>query len=260
MSSFSPRTQPSYSPRCVSSPRTKLYVASSYTPRATDAVGDPTTPRAKSSWDLSVLRKQFDSFDKDGSGYLDRKEMSVLLRMLGSTMTFDAVDGPGGDAKVSFDEFSVFAAINSTVPYPVFKAGAKAKLPMQSIRAGDAHNNEALMRQAGKAWRKLAESVRASGYDEDASKACFDKIDIDQDGSLDPGEVRLAVKQLAPQLSEADVVIMLACADTDACARQRSNSEPEHPRAPRADAAGVSSVLYVAHTAREASRRRSSRR
>ena len=81
---------------------------------------------------------------------------------------------------------------------------------------GEAHLNEAFMATATNAWRKLASAARDKGYNESSLKKAFKAIDLDDDGQLDPGEIRLAIKSLAPQLSEVDITLMLACADKDA--------------------------------------------
>ena len=43
----------------------------------------------------------------------------------------------------------------------------------------------------------------------------FKKIDLDGDGFLDPGEIRLAIKNVAPQITEMEISLMLATSDKD---------------------------------------------
>ena len=81
-----------------------------------------------------------------------------------------------------------------------------------SVFAGNAHMNEAFMQTASKAWRKLA-ATRA--FDEKSLQRAFRSIDIDGDGYLDTGEVRLAIKNIAPQITEMEITLMLATSDTD---------------------------------------------
>ena len=57
--------------------------------------------------------------------------------------------------------------------------------------------------------------ARTAGFDEHSLEAAFNTIDIDRNGSLSPGEVRYAIKYMAPSLTEHDVTIMLACANAD---------------------------------------------
>jgi len=62
-----------------------------------------------------ALRAAFDLFDKDGSGDIDRSELSVMLRKLGfewqGAHVFEAAD-TNGDGKVSFGEFvSLFGKV-----------------------------------------------------------------------------------------------------------------------------------------------------
>merc|ERR1719198_1560281 len=78
--------------------------------------------------------------------------------------------------------------------------------------AGHAHENEAFLKMAAKSWRTLA-SVRA--FDESNIAGAFRKIDVDNDGYLTPKEIRRAIKEIAPALSEVDITLMLATADRD---------------------------------------------
>ena len=56
----------------------------------------------------AALRRAFDLFDADGSGFIDRSELSVMLRRLGfgwqGAHVFAAADADG-DGKVNFHEF-----------------------------------------------------------------------------------------------------------------------------------------------------------
>ena len=56
----------------------------------------------------AALRAAFDMFDADQSGYIDRQELSVMLRKLGfewqGAHVFEAAD-TNKDGKVTYDEF-----------------------------------------------------------------------------------------------------------------------------------------------------------
>ena len=55
--------------------------------------------------DMGALRRQFDEFDKDGSGFLERQECVAALAKLGSKLTLQDVD-KDGDNRISYEEVS----------------------------------------------------------------------------------------------------------------------------------------------------------
>ena len=111
----------------------------------------------------------------------------------------------------------VFSQLVGKHTHPIFKKASKnigdtASQTGVSVFAGNAHLNKAFMQTASKAWRKLA-ATRA--FDEKSMQRAFRSIDIDGDGYLDTGEVRLAIKNIAPQITEMEITLMLATSDTD---------------------------------------------
>ena len=80
------------------------------TPRSSSTSGS--TPRGGTdagtyvTMDPKILREQFDSFDKDGSGYLEPAEAAAALIAIGSKLSFKDLD-TDGDQRISFEEFSV---------------------------------------------------------------------------------------------------------------------------------------------------------
>ena len=116
----------------------------------------------------------------------------------------------------------VFTKLTGKHTHPIFK-GVSSNVSTDgysktgiSIFAGQAHENEAFMKRAGKAWRKLGDAARHEGFTTSSIQKVFNAIDIDRDGSLDPGEIRTAIKMRAPMLTEIDITCMLFCADKDA--------------------------------------------
>ena len=167
--------------------------------------------------DLENLQKLFEEFDKDGSGYLEPGEAIAALTAIGSKLSFKDLD-TDGDNRISFEEFAVFSKLVGKHTHPVFKKASQntstagASKTGISVFAGNAHLNAAFMQTASKAWRKLA-ATRA--FDEKSLWKSFSSIDLDADGFLDPGEIRLAIKNVAPQITEMELTLMLATSDTD---------------------------------------------
>ena len=167
--------------------------------------------------DVDPLRKIFDKYDVDDSGYLDAGECAAALTQLGSKIKFEDLD-TDGDNKVSFEEFAVFSQLTGRHTHPIFKAASKnidtdgaSKTGIHAL-AGDAHLNAAFMQTASKAWRKLSATKT---FGEKELKEAFERIDIDHSGQLDEGEIRLAIKNVAPQITPMEIALMLATADKD---------------------------------------------
>ena len=57
------------------------------------------------------LREAFNMFDADGSGFIDREEVRILMKKLAQTLTDDEIDAimdaadSDGDGEISFEEF-----------------------------------------------------------------------------------------------------------------------------------------------------------
>lgn len=80
----------------------------------------------------AALREAFDMFDADGSGYIDREELSLMLRKLGfewqGSSVFAAAD-TDGDGKVSYEEFlAVFGKVEAAkIAKPAVAQGSVAR-------------------------------------------------------------------------------------------------------------------------------------
>jgi hypothetical protein len=56
---------------------------------------------------MGALRRQFDEFDKDGSGFLERQECVAALAKLGSKLTLHEDVDKDGDNRISFEEVTI---------------------------------------------------------------------------------------------------------------------------------------------------------
>jgi len=165
----------------------------------------------------NVLKNLFEKYDKDGNGSLDREELHAILSHIGSRLRIEDLD-KDGDNRVTFDELKVLCDCMGRHTHPIFKRALEAIAPTSHNAvtgiavAGTAHENEAFLKLAAKSWRQLAS---ARSFDESNIGAAFRKIDVDNDGYLTPKEIRRAIKEIAPSLSEVDITLMLATADRD---------------------------------------------
>lgn len=176
----------------------------------------PKPPATFNTISPSVLRNVFDQFDKDNSGFLEANEVVGALTKIGSKITLEMLD-QDGDNKVSFEEFSVFSQLTGRHTHPIFRSQLEKIAPgdkHQTVNAvaGQAHQNDAFMALAAKAWRKLAATA---AFDDNALGAIFRSIDVNGDGYISDQELRQAISTMCPSLTAIDVQLMLATADTD---------------------------------------------
>ena len=73
--------------------------------------------------DLDYLRRVFDDFDKDNSGFLEAAECAAALTKIGSKCKMEDLD-TDGDNKISFGEFSVFSQLTGKHTHPIFKGAS----------------------------------------------------------------------------------------------------------------------------------------
>jgi len=165
-----------------------------------------------------ILRKLFDEYDKDGSGALDTSELKALLGHIGSNVRQEDLD-TDNDQLVTFEELQVLCAVTGRHTHPIFKAALDTLAPpahqdnsVAQAFAGSAQDNEAFHRRAAKGWRTLAS---IPSFDETAMKQAFRRIDVNNDNSLTTLEIRRAIKEVAPSLTEIDITLMIATADRD---------------------------------------------
>lgn len=83
--------------------------------RAPKGTKKPETDAVKyNTLDLDYLRRQFDEFDKDKSGFLEEDECKAALAKIGSNLKFADLD-TDKDHKISFEEFTVRASTSCTI-------------------------------------------------------------------------------------------------------------------------------------------------
>lgn len=112
--------------------------------------------------------------------------------------------------------------LSGTHDFPVFKTAANyagRSATGISAFAGEAHLHASFMETASKCWRKAAPMLKTTyggKMSPDLLKKSFRFFDKDHSGELTEHEVRKVIKLMAPQLTDIDVKLMMACADTDA--------------------------------------------
>jgi hypothetical protein len=83
------------------------------------ALRTPSPMPELSGGDAEDLRRVFDAVDTDGSGYLDREEISALAKRMGKRLRRKQLDklmaeiDPDGDEQVTFDEFAQWWRANA---------------------------------------------------------------------------------------------------------------------------------------------------
>ena len=119
---------------------------------------------------------------------------------------------------MTFDEFRVLSECVGRHTHPIFKKALDNIAPdshkdtVTVAFSGTAQGNEAFLRLAAKSWRALSS---VANFDEQSIAQAFRMIDVDNDGYLTPVEIRRAIKEVAPSITEVDITLMLATADRD---------------------------------------------
>ena len=195
---------------------------------------DMTTADMYGAQHARFLKTIFDSADKNGNGYLDPQELeAVLVQMGGNNLRLTDLDRDG-DNRVSFEEFTAVLHLIEERAHPIFKkagsVSAEAKRTgsavfKQAPRSGPMRQgydpsapllNPDVVHIAHSAWRKLAMIADKDGnnkLDEAELEAAFNRFDVDKSGYLNELEIRRAIKELAPQITATETMLMVAVAD-----------------------------------------------
>jgi Ca2+-binding EF-hand superfamily protein len=153
---------------------------------------------------MSELRKTFDRFDKDGSGFIEQKELTALLNALGAaSRNDDAVLGALAQLKtarpgrVTFEEFSAWWE----------KVGSEAvkSKPSATPKAQSSGSS-------GSRPRRQA----ATGVD---VRAVFDGFDRDKSGFIEARELAKVLEALGLEPDDDEVKVALKKLDTDGSGR-----------------------------------------
>lgn len=214
--------------------------------------GDELTPRyhmptaeTVEKKQVNYLRKAFDSFDTDRSGYLDRHELIAALTLLGVRLKDDGgaavkeldKDGDGkltfadldvdGDDKIDYEEFSVLAALLPKREHAIYKGSLKQTMvqlaPDSNSTALENERSEA-QKEMDKAVRKAAQRLKQSinlkeymiGNDSRLLEK-FKMLDTSDDGRVDSKELFQAIFKPGDDkaITKRDVWLLQKFADGD---------------------------------------------
>jgi Ca2+-binding EF-hand superfamily protein len=186
----------------------------------------------KGAGEVDYLRKAFDSFDADKSGYIDEVEMRAALTMLGVTlnkemlteMGFEDRDGDGKlsfadiagtDQKVDYEEFKALAALLPKREHAIYK-GALQQKPIKLERNAklsevqkDQHKAQSESQAAlNTTLKKLRTKM---GLNKD-SQLKDDRL-LKKFQMLDQKELQKFLLDENPDLSKREAWIIMNCAD-----------------------------------------------
>jgi len=197
---------------------------------------------------VDFVRKAFDSFDVDKSGFLDPQELRAALTMLGVKPSIDALkemgiedrDGDGtlslmdldqdGDQKIDFEEFKCLAAILPKRDHAIYRGallcdpivipkaapGQEAKLtPVQRDRLEAQEKTKAALNGALARLRKKMRLTDDKMLKDSVLLRKFNELDNTGDARVDQKELEAYLRRETPDLTKRDAWLIMNCADTN---------------------------------------------
>jgi len=192
---------------------------------------------------IDFVRKAFDSFDTDKSGYLDTSELRAAFALLGvnpnledmKSLGIEDKDGDGlltlkdldqdGDMRISFEEFQCLAAILPKREHAIYKGALQQTpitLPRDTTKVSDVQLERYEAQQQLKAaldaaLKKLREKMGLSRdsqlLKDDVLLRKFGQLDVGRDGRVDMKELQNFLME--DNLTQREAWLIMNCADSD---------------------------------------------
>ena len=130
---------------------------------------------------LEEYQEVFDSYDVDGNGVIEKKEMETILQRLGQPARSEQIEllfkklNTNNDSVLSFDEFIDFMR-----EYHLSKNKTNTNEVVEAFQVFDKNNNGVL------SIRELKHILTNLGnkFSEEEVEEIFKEVDLDQDGNI----------------------------------------------------------------------------
>jgi len=196
----------------------------------------------KNAANVDYLRKAFDSFDADKSGFIDEVELRAALCMLGvklnkemlTEMGFDDRDGDGklsfadiagNDQKIDYEEFKSLAALLPKQEHAIYKGALQqnaVKLERNATLSEVQKDQSKAQAETTKALNDTLKKLRTKmgltkdhHLKDDRLLKKFQLLDTGNDGRVDMKELQTFLMDESPDLTKREAWIIMNCADSN---------------------------------------------
>jgi len=207
-----------------------------------DAIGNEGARKARLA-NVDWVRKAFESFDVDKSGYIDPQELRAALTMLGVNPSVDVLKAMGledkdkdgklsladvdhnGDNMIDFEEFKAMAALVPKRDHAIYRcalAQEKITLPKDTSRVSETmrlraeaqnDNNTALNTVLAKLRTKMGLTKDSDLLKDTKLLRKFQELDASGDGRVDQKELEKYLLSETPELTKRDAWFIMSTAD-----------------------------------------------
>ena len=200
---------------------------------------------AKNYEGVDFVRKAFEAFDVDKSGFIDPQELRAALVMLGVKPSIEALkelgiedkDGDGnlsladldtdGDMKIDYEEFKCLAAVLPKREHAIYKGALQQKpvtLPRDPKRVTEvqrtAHEAQQQTKKAlNDALARLRTKMKLTTdkklMKDDVLLRKFQELDKTGDARVDMGELQTYLLDDTPDMTKKEAWLIMNCADSN---------------------------------------------
>jgi len=194
---------------------------------------------------IDWVRKAFESFDADKSGFIDPQELRAALTMLGVEVDFEKLkqmgvedkDGDGelsladldknNDNKIDFDEFKAIAHILPKREHAIYRGALHSDpitMPRDPTKESDVQRcrreaqqstKTALNTVLGKLRTKMKLDTEKKLLNKNTLLRKFQELDVSGDARVNSKELEQYLREENPEITKMNAWLIMNCADTN---------------------------------------------